>query len=610
MNFVENFNFYGVEAKEIPCITGKGAPTTTTEGEVGALYMDTLTGNIYKCIAVDSGITVWFNADAIVMEPTFNLFNKDSEDNVIGYLLAENTPIAISSYSYSHFINVEEGETYYWYNYKGYTSLDYRPCFYDASGTFIKTSVEEQSAVTEGEWSHSTVPIGKNIAKMRVSYSNHSNGADMMVVKGDAAPKEYTPYGNEAKLSKNMEKEVEKTVVKYNGINPNNLFVNPIFDTTDGWTFGASATVVETDIIANAAKFVNSGSSVTIYQDFDITSLKSGHYTFHYKLCEGEKYCSLQIQAIGVGESKEIYTLGGSNEYEFDLDIDKIFEDVPSTIILRIFIRLGNVGTVIISEPYFGICEGAYNGFWNVAFGDAVRRKEYIVLKTAFDAQSEATNPLYGKIISFNGDSICEARATNGGGYATIIGENNNMTVENLGVSGGTIMYAEGKHCISRTVVNMREDADYIILEGGVNDLYSDRPLGTISNGYNEILDDTTFYGAFENMLKQALIRFHGKKIGYIAVHKMTQYFDSDKTEDNAYHAAMKCCKKWGIPVCDLNISCPPFGYLKNNEDTVFMANLYTEHTSQEGVGDGWHPNEEGYRKYYVPKIEAWLKTL
>ena len=171
-------------------------------------------------------------------------------------------------------------------------------------------------------------------------------------------------------------------------------------------------------------------------------------------------------------------------------------------------------------------------------------------------------------------------------------------------------MYVEGKHCISRTVANMREDADYIILEGGVNDLYKNRPLGTISEGYNAILDDTTFYGAFENMLKQALIRFPGKKIGYIAVHKMTRYFDANQAEENAYHAAIKCCQKWGIPVLDLNVSCPPFGYLRNDPDTKFIADLYTEDTTGTGVGDGWHPNEEGYKMYYVPQIEAWLKTL
>ena len=48
MNFVPHFNFYGIDGKQIPCITGKGAPTTTTEGAVGCLYMDETYGEVYK----------------------------------------------------------------------------------------------------------------------------------------------------------------------------------------------------------------------------------------------------------------------------------------------------------------------------------------------------------------------------------------------------------------------------------------------------------------------------------------------------------------------------------------------------------------------------------
>lgn len=58
MNYVKNFNFYGVEAKEIPCITGEGAPTETTEGAVGCLYMNA-NGNLYKCTSADGGVFVW-----------------------------------------------------------------------------------------------------------------------------------------------------------------------------------------------------------------------------------------------------------------------------------------------------------------------------------------------------------------------------------------------------------------------------------------------------------------------------------------------------------------------------------------------------------------------
>ena len=63
MNFVKHLNIFGVEAKEIPCIQGIGAPTESTEGAVGCLYMDTDTGEIYKCIAVENYKRTWINTE-------------------------------------------------------------------------------------------------------------------------------------------------------------------------------------------------------------------------------------------------------------------------------------------------------------------------------------------------------------------------------------------------------------------------------------------------------------------------------------------------------------------------------------------------------------------
>ena len=400
-------------------------------------------------------------------------------------------------------------------------------------------------------------------------------------------------------------------------LNVNNKFKNPLLKTFDEWIVPAdNCTIVETETDANAFQLQSSGDSVYAAQKILIDELESGTYILSYTKIKGDKYAAIQIRSIGRSTTNDVASQGGKlglSYFVFDIDKDAILAQDPTTTTIEFRITYGYMDTFILSEPYLGLYSDEYNGFWHPLI-DKINHSEAEIesLRQTIDVQSSAANPLYGKVIAFNGDSICEARATNGGGYATIIGTNNNMTVQNLGVSGATVMYAEGtgKHCISRTVVDMREDADYIILEGGVNDLYSDRPLGVLSDGYNKTLDDTTFYGAFENMLKQALIRFPGKKIGYIAVHKMTKYFDSDQTEDNAYHAAIKCCVKWGIPVLDLNKTVPPFGYLRENEDTVFIPNAYTEDTATAGVGDGWHPNEEGYKKYYVPKIEAWLKTL
>ena len=52
MNYVKHMNLFGVDYKDIPCITGSGAPMATTEGAVGSLYMDPTPGKLYKCTAV------------------------------------------------------------------------------------------------------------------------------------------------------------------------------------------------------------------------------------------------------------------------------------------------------------------------------------------------------------------------------------------------------------------------------------------------------------------------------------------------------------------------------------------------------------------------------
>lgn len=59
MNYITHQNTAGVETKEIPCIPGSGAPTSATEGAVGCLYMDTLTGKIYRCTSAAGGVYGW-----------------------------------------------------------------------------------------------------------------------------------------------------------------------------------------------------------------------------------------------------------------------------------------------------------------------------------------------------------------------------------------------------------------------------------------------------------------------------------------------------------------------------------------------------------------------
>lgn len=205
-----------------------------------------------------------------------------------------------------------------------------------------------------------------------------------------------------------------------------------------------------------------------------------------------------------------------------------------------------------------------------------------------------SANPLYGKILAVTGDSIC-AGEKYAGGYAGIIASENSMTVQNIAESGGTIVNTSGHFNIGGSISSMRSDADYVLLEGGINDSTLSVTLGSITNGFYATPDTTTFAGAFEKMLSDTLNRFPTAKIGYIFVHKTSVGdFMSTSGANSYYGIAKAACEKWGVPYCDLNTLCPPI---------PFVDSLLS-------YSDGVHPTEDGYRVFYVPKITAWMKTL
>lgn len=251
--------------------------------------------------------------------------------------------------------------------------------------------------------------------------------------------------------------------------------------------------------------------------------------------------------------------------------------------------------------PYFAKMTGVNIPYEEV---ENIDGKTRALIKQELEQHQEAINPLSGKIISFDGDSICYGAGFKGG-YGKIIAERNNMLYENQGVSGGTIRtetyYADGKprHWISTNVLNLRTDADYIIIEGGVNDSVNGGTMGSFTASYTDDFDTTTFFGAMDALCKNLYERFPGKKVGFVIVHAVQGW--SDSRESERYLAALKVLKKWGIPYINLNTECPPFGLLPSENP------LRTQYTDE---GDGWHPNEEGYIKYYCDKIESWLKTL
>ena len=133
MNYVEKFNLFGVEARQKPCLTGTGAPKTSTEGAVGELYMDTDTGALYKCVSVGNGGYVWEPAGSgggsadlsnyytkdevneLTLLPGTNLYDKSGV--IDGYILANNPNSTNLLQTYANgilsgYVEVSPGSTY------------------------------------------------------------------------------------------------------------------------------------------------------------------------------------------------------------------------------------------------------------------------------------------------------------------------------------------------------------------------------------------------------------------------------------------------------------------------------------------------------------------
>lgn len=181
---------------------------------------------------------------------------------------------------------------------------------------------------------------------------------------------------------------------------------------------------------------------------------------------------------------------------------------------------------------------------------------------------------LEGKIIVFDGDSICHGgrTAVNGdnAGWAARVGNALKMEWYNYSVGGATItgdMYQEStglaRHWISRyidRIHELHEKIDYLIFEGGTNDadlIGVDSPkLGSFDPAdFSGNYDDTTFIGGLETLFYKAMNYYPDARIGYIVAQKMGP---TDCGYGPEFHRrfyflkAIEVCKKWGVPYIDL----------------------------------------------------------
>ena len=201
------------------------------------------------------------------------------------------------------------------------------------------------------------------------------------------------------------------------------------------------------------------------------------------------------------------------------------------------------------------------------------------------------------------------------------------INVVNMGVGSTTMQRNDNVNinkdfkCIMDRIDSIPDDADIIILEGGINDFFHASKgcvLGTYKdslykyptsakyeNGVysyvdfavDERLDASTFCGALEIALTKILVRFVGKPFIYVIPHNPSASADID----TFFNSAKEICEKYGVPVVDIRkVGCMP---------RIYTLSGKTDGTSA-FTQDGVHPNPLGYQLHYVPAIVSTLKSI
>lgn len=237
-------------------------------------------------------------------------------------------------------------------------------------------------------------------------------------------------------------------------------------------------------------------------------------------------------------------------------------------------------------------------------------------MMTACSAVPDTDNApvtLENKTIAFVGDSICYGTNFKGG-YAALIGEQENMIVTNAGLGGASVArgvkWSADSDGLRPSVIDMVEGLDgsydYIIVEGGINDFWNHTPLGELMDSFEGDFDDTTFAGALEAVFSEIQKNHPESKAGYVIVHDPFTY-DAEADFEKYYEMIKSACDKWSVAYLDL--------YAANNQTVgvnvrdAEQKKLYFE-SNDRPDGDGTHPNELGYQTIYVEPMVEWIKTL
>lgn len=212
------------------------------------------------------------------------------------------------------------------------------------------------------------------------------------------------------------------------------------------------------------------------------------------------------------------------------------------------------------------------------------------------ELEKSIANPLAGKTMYADGDSVAEGQGNNKKSYADMIAEKYGMTLVKKAVGGTNLAFGNNRaNSIYERVTSMTGTYDYILLEGGFNDVFRNVPLGELTTGYFNDYDTTTVIGAAEGICEYLVTNYFESKKLFVLGHR--KFGENAAKQELVWNGIISALEKWGIPYVDIR------------KDTNLCA--WTDRfASMYFSGDGTHPNKIGYEQFYVPIIISKLISL
>ena len=213
----------------------------------------------------------------------------------------------------------------------------------------------------------------------------------------------------------------------------------------------------------------------------------------------------------------------------------------------------------------------------------------------------------YQKNAIFFGDSIVYGFSSSPVGYswANYIGDNYDLKLSvNAGINDYRVStYDNPKKWLVDEVKNHYNDAenyDFVILEGGINDVLYNTPIGNISQSKDiNSFDTNTFCGGLESYLYYVTTKWNNSKIGYIITYYTPNYTErglkwSYNDYKKYYDKTIEILNKWNIKY--ISFATDEFNNKLDVEKKTYLS-------------DYLHLNNEGY-KIVSPYIYDFLQTL